>query len=294
MRRATILTISLLFLSLNSLVAVELASANPDPHMWRGPLKNAVPPSITLYSPENKTYSSNNLTLYLTSEISKLPQVSVWGKVGITEIYLEADWITNYTIINPDNTYEKVMSHIPLYPVNVTYALADIPDGNHSLRITAIESGEAGWNDENDLAAVYTINVNSSVTVNFAIDTTPPKITILSIGNQTYSTIDIPLRFDVNETASRIYYSLDNNANVTVNGNTTLSNLSYGSHSLAIYANDTYGNISSQTVAFTVAKSEPFQPMSVVFASALAIVVIAISLILFRRHRKTKSKKETV
>lgn len=85
------------------------------------------------------------------------------------------------------------------------------------------------------------------------LDATPPTITILSPENMTYSTESVPLVFTVNEPISWIGYSLDNQANVTIMGNTTLNNLSEGLHQIIVYANDTYGNMgASQTVYFTV------------------------------------------
>jgi hypothetical protein len=61
------------------------------------------------------------------------------------------------------------------------------------------------------------------------------------------------LNFTVDETTSWIGYSLNGQANVTVFGNTTLVGLLFGTYSVLIYANDTYGNMgSSETVYFTV------------------------------------------
>ena len=40
-------------------------------------------------------------------------------------------------------------------------------------------------------------------------------------------------------------------------GNTTLTNLSAGPHTLTLHANDTYGNTGNQTVVFTVGSSTP-------------------------------------
>jgi hypothetical protein len=48
-------------------------------------------------------------------------------------------------------------------------------------------------------------------------------------------------------------YSLDNELNATVTGNTTIQGLLAGYHTLVIYANDTAGNMGkSDTVSFTI------------------------------------------
>jgi hypothetical protein len=91
-------------------------------------------------------------------------------------------------------------------------------------------------------------------------DATPPTIEILSPQNIIYKLRPgepprpIPLTFTVNETTSWIGYSLDSQENVTITGNTTLTDLSYGIHSVTIYANDTAGNMgSSETIYFAEA-----------------------------------------
>ena len=92
--------------------------------------------------------------------------------------------------------------------------------------------------------------------INVAVqpDTTPPTITFLSPENRTYTSTSLPLAFTVDETTSWIGYSLDNQANVTITGNTTLAGIPEGIHSITVYANDTAGNIgASETVYFAVA-----------------------------------------
>jgi N-acetylneuraminic acid mutarotase len=81
--------------------------------------------------------------------------------------------------------------------------------------------------------------------------TVPPKVQINSPENRTYS--EVFLTFTLNRGAQWIGYSVDNQANVTVQGETELSGLSQGSHRISVYANDTLGNMGvSDTVFFTV------------------------------------------
>jgi uncharacterized membrane protein len=92
-----------------------------------------------------------------------------------------------------------------------------------------------------------------SRTVQFSIDESPPTISGLSISNQTYKLEDIPLSFDVDENTSWVAYNLDNQGNVTIQGNVTLRELSDGSHSIVVYAKDSLGNMgNSETVFFTI------------------------------------------
>jgi parallel beta-helix repeat protein len=86
-------------------------------------------------------------------------------------------------------------------------------------------------------------------------DVSPPIITISSPQNKTYYTTSVPLTFTVNEPVSWCGYSLDRNANVTISPcrNITLTGLSYSTHNIIVYANDTSGNMGvSNRVYFTV------------------------------------------
>ena len=80
-----------------------------------------------------------------------------------------------------------------------------------------------------------------------------PVISILSPENTTYSNSRVPLSFTLNEATGWIGYSLDDQANVTIMGNTTLNYVADGAHSIVVYANDTAGNVGrSNMVNFTV------------------------------------------
>ena len=86
-------------------------------------------------------------------------------------------------------------------------------------------------------------------------------------------------------------YRLDDRINVTMQGNTTLTGLTEGSHSLIIYANDTAGNMgASQAINFTVA-SESFPTMLVAAVSGvLAVAVTGAGLLVYFKKRKREVK----
>jgi len=97
-------------------------------------------------------------------------------------------------------------------------------------------------------------NGDGSTTITKNSEITPPAITILSPQNQTYPGRNVPLIYSIYDYSSISWtgYSLDGQANKTLNGNTTL-NLSSGSYNIVVYSNDTYGNMgSSGKVHFTV------------------------------------------
>ena len=90
----------------------------------------------------------------------------------------------------------------------------------------------------------------------------PPIISDISLKNKTYNETTVPLIFNINQDTSSsissnlsgLAYSLDNQANSTITGNTTLTGLSSGMHNITIYAWDEAENVGvSETVFFTVA-----------------------------------------
>ena len=131
---------------------------------------------------------------------------------------------------------------------NTTLTLAD---GSHQVAVYA-----------NDTFG----NMGSSGATYFAVDTSPPAITILSPQNQTYYNSSVPLSFTIYDYSpiSWIGYSLDKQANTTITGNTIIS-VEDGAHGIVVYANDTFGNMgSSQMVCFT-ANSSLYEPWETSF-----------------------------
>jgi len=89
-------------------------------------------------------------------------------------------------------------------------------------------------------------------------DTTPPAVSVISPENKSYATSSISLISTVNETVFRMAYSIDWQSNVAIAGNTTLTELPEGSHSIIVYAIDSFGNTgASSTALFTIDMSSP-------------------------------------
>jgi hypothetical protein len=114
------------------------------------------------------------------------------------------------------------------------------------LDLTKNEIVAGGYN-------VTTGEDHMNVYVYQAPDTTPPIISILSPENKTYPVNNVSLTFTVNEPTDWIGYSLNEATNVTITENTTLTDLSLGSHNIIAYANDTAGFMgASDRVYFTI------------------------------------------
>jgi hypothetical protein len=77
-------------------------------------------------------------------------------------------------------------------------------------------------------------------------------INLISPANTTYYKLKVPLNFSLNVKTSWIGYSLDSGKNKTITGNTSLTGLKDGKHSIIVYANDSYGNnASTNKVSFS-------------------------------------------
>lgn len=88
-------------------------------------------------------------------------------------------------------------------------------------------------------------------------DDVPPVVSVQYPKNRTYTTNVISLNSTVTEQASWIGYSLDDQLNVTIVGNTTL-NIVDGFHSLVVFAIDAAGNVgASKKILFGVDTAPP-------------------------------------
>ena len=245
------------------------------------------PPVITIKSPlNNETVPDNVLLVFNLTK----PQVSIYdGWIDESSAWATNDW-TNlrnkvaYVNITLDGEFYrsiKVNSYLSS-PFNSSLNLANLEDGLHSVQIHAACEGVAlEWHGLWQRQVFYN---GSSDIVYFTVDGTSPVIVIMPVANKTYSVTDIPLNFTLNEPASQITYSLDGQANVTITGNATLTDLSGGGHNVTLYATDVVGNIGvSETVYFSV--EVPF-PTTIIVAPVASVTVLSAGLLVyFRKHR---------
>ena len=123
--------------------------------------------------------------------------------------------------------------------------------------------------------------------------TIKPVISVVSPKNKTYNQTSVSLTFTVDKPVSWIGYSLDGRENMTVTGNTTLTDLPNGPHNLTAYAKYTEGSIgASENVTFTIIKPEPepFSTTLIVTASGTAVAVIGIAMLVYFKKRNTIQK----
>jgi hypothetical protein len=117
-------------------------------------------------------------------------------------------------------------------------------------------------------------------------DTVPPRISMSSPENKVYNDSSVPLIFSIYEPASLMSYSLDGQDNVTIAGNTTLSELPNGSHNVTVYVTDRSGNTGvSETIYLDVDVPEPF-PTTMFIAPIASVAVIGAGLLVYFKKRK--------
>jgi parallel beta-helix repeat protein len=248
-------------------------------------------PSITILSPENKTYAEDSVPLSFTVDkavswmsysLDGQAHVTITGNTTLSSLVDGTHYIVVYANniagkMGASNTvYFTVDTKAPiiilLSPKNETYASTSLSlnftrseptfwmgyslDGQMNVTVggnTTLVGLSEGIHSITVYATDIAGNMGSSDIVYFTVDTVSVSIDLLSPQNKTYAADSISLIFEADEETSWMGYSLDGQANNTITGDTTLIGLSDGMHSLVVYASDMFGNTgSSDTVYFTV------------------------------------------
>jgi len=228
---------------------------------------------VEIFCPQNETYNVNSLLVNFTIVMGgnafdfgySLDEGAVIRVENITKIS-ESGWIPYVT-----------------YTFRGTVFLINLSEGSHS--ITVYEGYQFQGIPENPSLERYEVYAYDYT--NFTIDTIAPNISFLSPENIVYNISDLSLNFTVNEPVSKFTYSLDERDNVTISGNTTLTDLPYGEHNVTVFATDEVGNTgASETIFFSIPEPpEPF-PTTLVVASAIIVAVVGIGLLVYFKKRK--------
>jgi hypothetical protein len=250
-------------LSASSFPVVRLVKANP-----------YEAPAWTILSPKNHTtYNTDSFNLsfrvvsidveydYYYSIDSAVSEVFLGGPTG------EGKTLVNATLISV--TSGEGVSKLKTF--QYSNEMPNLSDGQHNLTLYY------GYTDNFEFRRELV-----SATIIFYIDTSAPKITDLSIKNTDSG--NKLLSFNVDTETSWVGYSLDNQANVTVNGDAVLKDLSAGAHIVTVYAEDTAGNKgASETLYFTV--EEP-DLVPLVLVSTGTVFAVSLGLLFYFKKRK--------
>ena len=297
--RKTAVAITLISLLLITAAAgsqlVNLGRANPFTNsVYSGETpapSSAKSPVISIFSPENnREYNRDFITLTFNVSVEEFSEGGynspMTRGMRIDESFYTVDWLQNATTQIDLGTYLDLEEGSD--ELSVSLNLTGIPDGKHVIRVSATAYGTIV-----DPFHWYKFRTTGSSWVDFTIDTTPPSVSVVPIGNKTYGESEVPevpLNFTVNESASKISYVLDGQKNMTVAGNTTLTGLSKGLHNVTVFAWDAAGNVGcSETVTFTVAEPETFPTVSLFAVSGASIAVVGAGLLLYFKKRKREA-----
>ena len=281
------LIMALLITAAVEILLVNSAMANPFTNSQysgsTGAPSGAPSPTVSILYPEDhKAYNTDSITLNFNTSVEQISeispnQVAVRG-MQIIESYFTADWLPNQTKI-------EIAPYLNAEGASVSLNLTGVPDGKHSLRVYVLAKGSII-----DPFHWYDFKTVGFSRVNFIVDTSPPSISVSQTRNETHvesETLEVPLNFTLNEPAMKISYVLDGMKKVTIDGNTTLSVLSNGKHSLTVYAWDAAGNVgASETATFTVAKPESFPTFPVVTVSTASTGFAAAGLLIYRKRKR--------
>jgi hypothetical protein len=242
-------------------------------------------PMISFASPLNSTvFATDTVTLNfrVTANTSRhtLSNDSSYAVQGLSRVSYELDWQKDAVPVYVG--YEPVFTN---KTVVCKTTLEEIPDGLHSVNVSAVAYGMVWKVNSHYTLDYYSFYVNASSVVWFTVDKTSPNIVVKLPLSDAYDATGVPLHFIVDEPVSWIRYSLDGQKNVTIVGNTTLPRLSIGSHTLTVYAKDTAGNIASSGLISFAAK-EPFPWLPVAAAVAASSAVAAAAVVYLKKRKR--------
>jgi parallel beta-helix repeat protein len=195
----------------------------------------------------------------------------------------------NHFVDNEVQVYDVSWENYTLTPSQNTWDIGYPTGGNYWSDYTGADAMSGKYQNETGSDQLgdtpYIIDQNNQDNLPLMPYGSPPAIFIDSPENTTYTVTSVSLKFTVSETTSWIKYSIDNEENVTITEDITLSDLAYGEHSITLYAEDTDGKTGkSETVYFTIAEgAAPPQPdfSPVVLIVAVIAVAFIIGVILF-------------
>lgn len=250
------------------------------------PQTTPVPPSIGIdieLPIQNNIYHTPQISL----RISVNKPTSYAPSTDISSVYAPGTRISSVYYIVDDGERQNI-SNLDVFSENNNLTATFLVSLNLKAGAHSVQAGVDGIISYG--SPIYAHAVTQLV--NFTVKLPEPTI-VAPQQQRVYNQSDVPLTFRVDlSAASWVGYSLDGKDNVTLSGNTTLTGLLNGVHNVAVYANDTYGNIgASETVNFNVAlptamNSFPTATVAVVFVAAL--VVMAAGLLYFKKHRQTE------
>jgi hypothetical protein len=230
-------------------------------------------PAIIIYSPAPIISTNTSIPLNVGVNILK-------NSPEIVRILYSVDGNSNVTLTNltrTDNVWfdpDKVGSEF-----RATSILDNLAEGDYTLKVYSQDAA----------------GKEMSSSVKFTIDTHYKfaEVVLLSPQNTTYASTEVPLTFTCDRQIWSADYILEEEGgHISLAGNTTLTGLSNGTHTITVYVFTTEREqANSQTVHFTVNKETQLQPEPsptalVTIVSAASLSVVGIGLLVYFKKRK--------
>ncbi len=236
---------------------------------------------VDITSPQNGIYQNSTIPLQIWVYV---PQ---WNK-GISSIVS-----INYNIDGKHNiTLVGSLAGSPAHEEDASASgkLANLAEGNHNIIAYA------------NLVDGRVIKSGCTFTVNTTFQC--PEVTILSPLNQrTYTAKEVPLIYNIDGQVKYATYTLDNTSAVNARvegfvGNTTLSRLSEGQHTIYLSVLTELNIYTQETANFTVLSNPKSGPESfpiTPFAAGVAAVaaVIGTAGLLFHNRKRRREAQQT-
>jgi hypothetical protein len=270
------LILTLLFSALAGMLLIKLVSCSI-------PLPDKYIPTVDLQSPENKVYAENSVPLDFSVGFY------VWADHTVQFFFQYS--LDGSTWMLLTGVHQSVSDGVAV----CGSSLNGLSEGLHSVRVQVEVTyrGTSGTSSKPSPGA--------SGAVSFTVNAAVPRVTILSLKQlKTYNTTALPLEFAVSEPAASLSYSLDGGASVSIAGNTSLSGLSEGKHTIIVQAEDSAGSVGESSVTFTVetAGSEqpdgsqpaPFPTTLVAVALIVSVAAVSFGLVAYLLRRKKRRR----
>jgi hypothetical protein len=191
---------------------------------------------ITFDNPKNVSYTSGNVTLTFIA-VSNYVHTWFYSLDGEKSKPLE-----NVTEVGLDDGNKGKNPPVDRITIRGNCSFTNLSEGSHNVSFSLVDQWQGA--------------IGYSTIATFVIDTIPPKISSVSLENQTFQTKFIPLQVSVDNTASWVGYNIDNQQNLTLYGNLTIAVSGEGLHNVTFYSNDSAGNMGTSFAFFTI-NTEP-------------------------------------
>jgi hypothetical protein len=239
----------------------------------------SIPDAFKIISPQEITINQTTVFLNFT--------LQWYGNIGAVGYSLDDAAVLKVRNLVKISEELDPNRSVPPY-VKGTYlgnlTLASLHNGNHTITV---------YHEYQYQSLSQSYIAKASAKVKFTINS--PEINILqNKGN--YTSGEVRLRFVTSESTTWIGYSLDNQANATINGNTTITGIANGYHNVTIYAKDRSGNIGvADTMNFNVeTPPDPStKPVNLIPVGAILTVLFVLSIASVVLKVQTRARKQT-